>query len=1487
MYTTPEEDYQEFLLCLNHIYHKQYGLLKEALTNNPLLVYYHDLNGNTLLHHATQQHDIALIKLLADNSADLVATNDNGEEALHMALLQSNAQEIITLFQSILTEKLYPSAPLHPLSLHQFALSGDCKSFINFLRNQTLNEMTAICAWQDQAGFTAFHIAMALGHENIIQESHRYFLENNLAFSDFADIFKLKTNRELRPIFLALLHNHNSSVEYCLEKFIVAFDEIPLIYEQIKTISFSLDTNPNSPKTDKLKLAKEKNKQPNEMTLLIDKNPLVIFNTDTIFSQTKKSLLNDWLKKWANNPLVASNILKLISCLQRKKYLTSKSYADTVSLNEILRTPAALIASNHKRLLSHFTATFFDFFLWLTEKSWSLILGIFLSKSLIDYALLPAWQQRRRNFFKIIIGKELEERLASYITDPRLLGSWLGGAATISIVAGIVSVSHHKRNISIQELEKIKYRLIQHKHNASGFVLHTLLELLEVATLFGFLIATPAIVISLFTLKVYHLFHHNPLEELLNTLLWNQQITVNQRRELTDLLIRHCYSRSSYTQAEAIALLGQLVNSISRKQIKSLQKEDPELAATLDYCKSQSIETLKKLSWIYQQQKNHSPITHLTNVINQYHQWRLGLVTHKTLWLRMLMFYLASRTPTILPIILFIKTVIEGITEAAYRQEEAEHCEAKDWLWRYAESAGEYVCSPCADLPIPYRYLHTNDDCIRSFMHDARSLEQWNIVLNRLNFQNFSSLDLSAQTTLIINQQLPTLLQTISYRLDNINEVILNNKQESVYQLSNNDLIAIANFTQQYQDFYNLEMQYQSLNLFNRTELARFAKQLNPNLTILVLANNQLGLADTNDFFKYLPTELQALGLYSNDLNNTAGDHIASAFSRFNQLAVISFGNNKNLTDASMVKLIQQWHQHPDLFTWDFSYTGIGDKSAIELATQTQHLPEKQELILDINNCDQLTDVGGTALAQTLLSNNSFSKLLVTGNKGFTEKTLEAFSKTIPDAHELLIIGVNAKTNKPGTIVNYLDALKTRTELQILDLHDLSLSASSITELATLIHHLPNLEKIYLDNTGLTDSKLLQLIPALAKANITWLSLSNNSALSDDSIIFFMQNAPSNLSGLELNQLNLTSNIANVLGKLIHTRSITSLSLANNRLGKDFADNFANYLPESSLEHLNLAGCELADQGALKIAEVLTEYQIPNDWLGSLDTYTLRALAKGNPGTNLTWINLASNNLTNISARRFCEVIAGTDIYSNNLLLKENPGIDQAIWKRCLYPATNSAGSRLIPAGPYVWLFQQIKPFLPDHQTTYQTFNDLIINSSLFSAPIFLLAKQFIFIASQSIGLTLFKSTTTYLFRKTGISESNAETVSSYLHYWLILGLFLWHSPYQALITLIATSTLYRLTTHQQTAQFLNIMLTIFTLSLTSQLNKNASFESLAMQFIINMLGALAGQLVSHQANKYIAKLATSNNYSFWQKRLSTEVDSVVSGQNNSKIFNK
>lgn len=1457
MYTLPEEDYQEFLLCLQHIYQKQYGLLEDTLVTNPLLVYYHDLHGNTLLHHGVQQYEIALIKLLTDNGADLLATNNNGEEALHLALLQGNAKEIIDLFQLILSEKSYASAPLHSLILHQFALSGDCENFIRVLKNQTLDEMLAMCFWQDQAGFSAFHMAMALGHENIIQQTHLYFLENNLAFSDFADIFKLKTNRGITPIFLALLHNHHAIVEYCLEKFIVAFDEIPLIYEQIKTINFNLNTDSNSTKADKSKLPREKSKQLDETTLLINKNPLALLNTDTIFSQTKKGLLNDLLKKWANNPLVASNILKLISFLQSNRYLTTKSYADVVALNEILKTPAALIASDHKRQLSHFTATFFDFFLWLTEKSWSLILGVFLSKSLIDYALLPAWQQRRRNFFKIIIGKELEERLASYISNPRLLGCWLGGVATISIVAGIISVSHHRKKISDHELEKIKYRLIRHKHNASGFVLHTLLELLEVATLFGLLIATPAIVISLFALKVYHLFHHNPLEQILNTLLWNQQITTNQRKELTDLLIRHCYSRSPYTQAEAIALLGQLVNSISRKQIKLLQKEDPELAITLDYCKSQSIKTLKKIQLLYQQQKNHSPITQLTNVINQYHQWRLGLVTRKTVWLKMLMFYLAARTPTILPVILFTKTVVEGIIEAAHRQEEAEHCEAKHWLWRYAESAGEYVCSPCADLPIPYRYLHTNDDCIRSFMHDARSLEQWNLVLNRLNFQNFSSLDLSAQTTLIINQQLPTLLQTISYRLDNINELILNNKQESVYQLNCNDLIAIANFTQQYQDFYNLEMQYHSLNLFNRTELASFAKQLNPNLTILVLANSQLGLADTNDFFNYLPTELQALGLYSNDLNNTAGDHIASAFSRFNQLAVISLGNNKNLTDASMVKLIQQWHQHPDLFTWDFSYTGVGDKTASELATQMQHLPEKQELILDINNCDQLTDSGGIALAQTLLSNNSFSKLLVTGNKGFTEKTLEAFSKTIPKAHELFIMGVNAKTNKPGIIVDYLDALKTRTELQILDLHDLSLSASSITELSILIHHLPSLEKIYLDNTDLTDSKLLQLIPAFAKANLTWLSLNNNVGLSDDSIIFLMQNAPYNLSGLELNQLNITANIANVLGKLIQTRPITSLSLANNSLGKNFANNFANYLPESSLERLNLAGCELADQGALKIAEVLTEYHIPNDWLGSLDTYTLRALAKGNPGTNLTWINLASNNLTNISARRFCEVIAGTDIYSNNLLLKENPGIDQTIWKSCLYPVANSASRSLIPTGPYVWFLSYC--------------NKIIANYIVFHETNFHLAgNQFLSSLSQNIFLNTLQHGSVYLLGKTGVSKSSAEILTNYLQHVLMLGMSLFRSPIQALIMLITMNVLLRLTSNQQTLQFLNIMLTIFTLSLSSLFDKTSSIEKLGLLFITSMLGALAGQYICYQTKKYITEI-TSNNYIFWTRNPSTD----------------
>ena len=282
-------------------------------------------------------------------------------------------------------------------------------------------------------------------------------------------------------------------------------------------------------------------------------------------------------------------------------------------------------------------------------------------------------------------------------------------------------------------------------------------------------------------------------------------------------------------------------------------------------------------------------------------------------------------------------------------------------------------------------------------------------------------------------------------------------------------------------------------------------------------------------------------------------------------------------------------------------------------------------------------------MSQALADQAPISILLATNNN-YTINSLKTITKALPSAH-LYSIGISAKDyyGQPGDMVNFLAALKTQDELLVLDLRGIRLSYSGLSELSELIGKLPKLQNLYLDNTRLSDESFRVLLPAIAKSNINLLSLREN-PLNLQSVEALVIQTPRSLLQLNLANTNLTADSAIHLGSLIQRVNIEEIILANNNLGNNFTEIFVPYLPGSNLKRLDLENCNFVGSAAARdLREVLTSAQIPDDWLGNLDTSTLRSIATGNPGTNLSWINLANNQLDDIGITVLCQILPGTE----------------------------------------------------------------------------------------------------------------------------------------------------------------------------------------------------------------------------------------------------
>jgi YD repeat-containing protein len=400
------------------------------------------------------------------------------------------------------------------------------------------------------------------------------------------------------------------------------------------------------------------------------------------------------------------------------------------------------------------------------------------------------------------------------------------------------------------------------------------------------------------------------------------------------------------------------------------------------------------------------------------------------------------------------------------------------------------------------------------------------------------------------------------------------------------------------------------------------ARMGNTTWTAINLRANQFGAAGMDAFFQQLPLSLlQRVDFSQNELSE-------ANFTRFWEATISARGFNEFIC--------RQCALGNDYWLASLSY--------LQKTKITQ---------LDLR-ANLFTDQGIILFFQSLRGTQTIVAIDL-GNNPLGEESLEAISLALP-----------------------------QTPLHTLGLGDNQFSVPGLTRLLEAILE-SGVESINLAGNSLKDEGAFSLANALSPFNRSWArwDLSNNGITEAGGKALMQGFARHRIRHLVLanNQLGSMT-----LQRLVMHRGsgLERLDMAYNQVDSQGLDLLAAYLPQSSIEMLDLSHNNLRDSGAVRLGQVLID--VPEkDKLSdpSLSLDQQRALYLAKPTTPLRELKLSNNHLTGESARVLCRVLPGSQLPIAALDLTGNP-IDPG--EVNLENCQVSGGQALRPAWIYPYL---------------------------------------------------------------------------------------------------------------------------------------------------------------------------------------------------------
>jgi hypothetical protein len=251
------------------------------------------------------------------------------------------------------------------------------------------------------------------------------------------------------------------------------------------------------------------------------------------------------------------------------------------------------------------------------------------------------------------------------------------------------------------------------------------------------------------------------------------------------------------------------------------------------------------------------------------------------------------------------------------------------------------------------------------------------------------------------------------------------------------------------------------------------------------------------------------------------------------------------------------------------------------------------------------------------------------------------------------------------------------------------------------------LQLLDLEGNAISDQGAMLFGEVLQNTTLQKISFAFNEIHAAGAITF-----ASRLQSSQLQEVVFSGNTIGSEGGLALANSIRSLSLKSlNLAGCGLTDNvlvrFADNLPQSPLENLGLAYNHLQNTGAEALANILTTVTSlrSQEWVTNIDRDVRRALAKGKPNTHLKSLDLAGNEIAAEGAKALCFVLPQTEIDVWRLNLADNPINPQRVdINNCLISSAASVRART----PYQILYNLYLAVFPAKLVILQQFQQAL-----------------------------------------------------------------------------------------------------------------------------------------------------------------------------------
>ena len=416
-----------------------------------------------------------------------------------------------------------------------------------------------------------------------------------------------------------------------------------------------------------------------------------------------------------------------------------------------------------------------------------------------------------------------------------------------------------------------------------------------------------------------------------------------------------------------------------------------------------------------------------------------------------------------------------------------------------------------------------------------------------------------------------------------------------------------------------------ALNLNSNYMTGRVVKDLanviknNYNLQKLGLENNNFGPSASVILQALKNSQLEVLNLSNNNMTGQVAEDLANVIQNNSGLEELYVSNNNLGPSACMI--LQALKQKSNVKILYLHNTFMTGKIVEELANVIKYNSDLEQLGLENNKLRP----SATVILQALKENSQL-KVLNLSNNNMTGQVAEDLANVIQNNSGLEELYVSNNNLGPSACM-ILQALKQKSNVKILYLHNTFMTGKIVEELANVIKCNSNLEQLGLEDNKLGPSATVILQALKENSQLKVLNLNNNNMtrqVAEDLANVIKNHC--NLEKLFLANNNLGPSAIVILQALLKNSKLNLLNLTSNNMTGEIAVDLVNViknntdLEELSLSNNNLNSSAIVILQTLKLNHQLSTLNMSNSFLTECTAAELVSVIKNNPFITKLWL---------------------------------------------------------------------------------------------------------------------------------------------------------------------------------------------------------------------------------------------------------------------------